>query len=51
MFVARYSFIQVSELWQHGMNEITKASKLQQVDSNSMNVHDETNLTGCLTTV
>ena len=25
--VARYSFIQLSELWQHGMNEMAKASK------------------------
>ena len=32
--VARYSFIQLSELWQRGMDEITKASKRQQEDSN-----------------
>ena len=32
--VARYSFIQLSELWQRGMNEITKASKRQPEDSN-----------------
>ena len=33
--VARYSFIQLSELWQRGMNEIaTKVSKRQQEDSN-----------------
>ena len=34
MCVARYSFIQLSELWQCGMNEIAKASKWQQEDSN-----------------
>ena len=32
--VARYSFIQLSELWPCGMNEIAKASKWQQEDSN-----------------
>ena len=34
MSVARYSFIQLSELWQCGMKEIAKASKWQQEDSN-----------------
>ena len=33
--VARYSFIQLSELEQRRMNEIAKASKRQQEDSNS----------------
>ena len=33
--VARYSFIQLSELEQRRMNEIAKASKRQQKDSNS----------------
>ena len=32
--VARYSFIQLSELWQRGTNETAKASKWQQEDSN-----------------
>ena len=32
--VAKYSFIQLSELWQRGMNEIAKALKQQQVDLN-----------------
>ena len=32
--VARYLFIQLSELWQCEMNEIVKASKRQQEDSN-----------------
>ena len=32
--VARYSFVELSELWQHGMNEIAKALKWQQEDSN-----------------
>ena len=32
--VARYSFIQLGELWQRGMNEIAKASKRQQEVSN-----------------
>ena len=32
--VARYSFIQQSELWQRGINEFAKASKRQQEDSN-----------------
>ena len=31
--VASYSFIQLSELWQRGVNEIAKASKRQQEDS------------------
>ena len=34
MSVARYSFIQLSELQQSGMNEIAKSSKRQQEDSN-----------------
>ena len=34
LFVARYSFIQLSELWQRGVNEIAKASKRQQEDTN-----------------
>ena len=29
MYVARYSFIQLTELWQRGKNEIAKASKRQ----------------------
>ena len=33
--VARYSFIQLSELWQRRMNEITKVSKQQQNYSNT----------------
>ena len=33
--VARYSFIQLSEIWQSGMNEIAKAWKRQQEDSTS----------------
>ena len=32
--VARFSFIQLSELWQRGMKEIAKVSKLHQEDSN-----------------
>ena len=32
--VARYSSIQLSELWQRGMDEIAKVSKRQQEDSN-----------------
>ena len=32
--VARYSFIQLSELWQCGINEIAKASKRQEGDPN-----------------
>ena len=32
--IARYSFIQLSELWQNGMNETAKVSKRQQEDSN-----------------
>ena len=32
--VARYSFIQLSETWQLGVNEIAKVSKWQQEDSN-----------------
>ena len=32
--VARYSVLQLSELWQRGMKEIAKASKQQQEDSN-----------------
>ena len=32
--VARYSFIQLSELMQRGVNKIGKASKWQQEDSN-----------------
>ena len=32
--IARYSFIQLSELWQCGMNKIAKVSKQQQEDSN-----------------
>ena len=36
MSVARYSFIQLSELWQCGVNEIAKASKWQQGDSNQV---------------
>ena len=32
--VARYSFTQLNELWQHEMNEIAKPSKWQQEDSN-----------------
>ena len=31
---ARYSIIQLSELWQRGMNEIAKGSKRQQEDLN-----------------
>ena len=31
---AKYSFIQLSELWQRGMNEIAKVSKQQQEDLN-----------------
>ena len=34
LYVARYSFIQLSELWQRGVKEIVKASKRQQDDSN-----------------
>ena len=34
MSAARYSCVQLSELWQRGMNEIAKASKRQQEDSN-----------------
>ena len=30
MFVARYSFIQLSELWQRGVNEVAKVLKRQQ---------------------
>ena len=33
MYVARYSFIQLSEFWQRERNEIAKASKQQQDDS------------------
>ena len=42
--VARYSFIQLSELWQCGMNEIAKASKRQQEDSNMGSLNSESNV-------
>ena len=32
--IARYSFIQLSELWQHGMNKIAKAMNWKQEDLN-----------------
>ena len=32
--ISVYSFIQLSELWQRGVNEIAKVSKRQQQDSN-----------------
>ena len=35
MSVAKYSCIQLSELWQCGVNEFAKVSKQQQDDSNS----------------
>ena len=35
MFVATFSYIQLSELEQRGVNEIAKVSKRHQVDSNS----------------
>ena len=37
--VAGYSFIQLRELWQRGMNEIAKVSKRQQEDSNPGSPH------------
>ena len=36
LFVARYSFIQLSELWQRGVNKIAKASKQEDLNLGSL---------------